>query len=97
MKKSTILAVIALSGWLIACTPTASTTGSAGIGANVGNGNTNTTTTGSGANAGSASGRAVDEANTADPAAGSGNVTDGKFGNQPPEGVTVSFKQRYPS
>jgi hypothetical protein len=42
-------------------------------------------------------GRTIDEANTTDPAAGSGNVTDGKFGNQPPGEVTASFKQRYPS
>jgi hypothetical protein len=96
MKKSTILAALTLLGWLTACAPTASTTG--GAGTNAGNGNTTTAASGSGtANAGMAAGRAVDEANTADPAAGSGNVTDGKFGNQPPEEVTSSFKQRYPS
>ncbi len=96
MKKSTILAAVALLGWLTACAPTASTTGNAG--ANAGSGNTTTGTPGSGTtNPGTAAGRTVDEANTADPAAGSGNVTDGKFGNQPPDQVTSSFKQRYPS
>jgi hypothetical protein len=99
MKKSTILAAVALLGWLTACAPTASTTGSTGANA----GNTDTSATGSGTassgttNTDAAAGRAVDEANTTDPAAGSGNVTDGKFGNQPPEEVTSSFKQRYPS
>ncbi len=99
MKKSTILAAVALFGGLTACSPTASTTGGAGTGANAGNGNTTATTTGSGTttNPGAAAGRTVDEANTTDPAAGSGNVTDGKFGNQPPGEVTASFKQRYPS
>jgi hypothetical protein len=98
MKKSTILAAAALLGWLTACAPTASTSGSAGTGANAGSGNTTTGTAGSGTiNPGTAAGRAVDEANTTDPAAGSGNVTDGKFGNQPPDQVTSSFKQRYPS
>jgi|GEM_PF-2610016 len=94
MKKSTILAAVALLGWLAACAPTASTTGGAGTGS----GNTDTPAGGSGtANAGTGAGRAVDEANTTDPAAGSGNVTDGKFGNQPPGEVTTSFKQKYPS
>ena len=103
MKKSTILAAVALLGWLTACAPTASTTGSAGTNPGSGNTTTSTGTSGSGTassgttNAGAAAGRTVDEANTADPSAGSGNVTDGKFGNQPPDQVTSSFKQRYPS
>jgi hypothetical protein len=99
MKKSTILAAVALFGWLTACSPTASTTGGAGTGANAGNGNTTATATGSRTtpHTGAAVGRTIDEANTTDPAAGSGNVTDGKFGNQPPGEVTASFKQRYPS
>ncbi len=96
MKKSTILAAVALLGWLTACAPTTSTTGGAGTSA--GSGNTDTPASGSGtASTGTGAGRAVDEANTTEPAAGSGNVTDGKFGNQPPGEVTTSFKQKYPS
>jgi len=82
MKKIPFPAV-ALLWWCTACAPTANTT-TATVGA--GSGNTQAAT-------GSAS---PDEANTADPAAGSGNVTDGKFGNQPPESVAESFKKRYP-
>ena len=96
MKKSTILAAVALFGGLTACTPTATTTGGAGTAA--GSGNTTAPPTGSEATPNTAAaGRPVDEANTADPASGSGNVTDGKFGNQPPQEVTESFKQRYPA
>jgi len=98
MKKSTILAAVALLGWLTACAPTAGTTGGAGTGATTDSGNTTPSTTASGtATPGTAAERPVDEANTTDPASGSGNVTDGKFGNQPPDEVTSSFRQRYPS
>jgi hypothetical protein len=88
MKRLTLLPALLLLGYLTACAPTAGTTGT-GTANNSGN-------TSADATQGSGSGSPTANANTVDPAAGDNNVTDGKFGNQPPEAVTESFRTKYP-